>query len=302
MVNFLFIISLLSGLASFALYNMGFALEKKAINKMSEEIKKSTKTMLKSIITSKLWLFGAFLTIISIGFYYVALLWAPLSAIAPLSGFGIIILVIYAHLDLKESIRKTELIGIFLILVGITVSSYLTSFGDSSITWNQWKISSHSWGSTIMIVGSLIVAISFTFVPAIFKRKIQPFDIAIFAGIIAGIQAIVIKGITIWTSETAWNIDLFIAIFYLVGFLLTALLSTGSLQFAFREGNVSNIMAIYNGVMTVFPIFFGGILLGEWSLLSTLQQTFLGISICVTLSGIVVLSLRHSHSFVETNR
>lgn len=302
MVNFLFIISLLSGLASFALYNMGFALEKKAINKMSEEIKKSTKTMLKSIITSKLWLFGAFLTIISIGFYYVALLWAPLSAIAPLSGFGIIILVIYAHLDLKESIRKTELIGIFLILVGITVSSYLTSFGDSSITWNQWKISSHSWGSTIMIVGSLIVAISFTFVPAIFKRKIQPFDIAIFAGIIAGIQAIVIKGITIWTSETAWNIDLFIAIFYFVGFLLTALLSTGSLQFAFREGNVSNIMAIYNGVMTVFPIFFGGILLGEWSLLSTLQQTFLGISICVTLSGIVVLSLRHSHSFVETNR
>ncbi|MCE7739501.1 MAG: hypothetical protein KAU62_16595 [Candidatus Heimdallarchaeota archaeon] len=302
MVNFLFIISLLSGLASFALYNMGFALEKKAINKMSEEIKKSTKTMLKSIITSKLWLFGAFLTIISIGFYYVALLWAPLSAIAPLSGFGIIILVIYAHLDLKESIRKTELIGIFLILVGITVSSYLTSFGDSSITWNQWKISSHSWGSTIMIVGSLIVAISFTFVPAIFKRKIQPFDIAIFAGIIAGIQAIVIKGITIWTSETAWNIDLFIAIFYFVGFLLTALLSTGSLQFAFREGNVSNIMAIYNGVMTIFPIFFGGILLGEWSLLSTLQQTFLGISICVTLSGIVVLSLRHSHSFVETNR
>ena len=302
MVNFLFIISLLSGLASFALYNMGFALEKKAINKMSEEIKKSTKTMLKSIITSKLWLFGAFLTIISIGFYYVALLWAPLSAIAPLSGFGIIILVIYAHLDLKESIRKTELIGIFLILVGITVSSYLTSFGDSSITWNQWKISSHSWGSTIMIVGSLIVAISFTFVPAIFKRKIQPFDIAIFAGIIAGIQAIVIKGITIWTSETAWNIDLFIAMFYFVGFLLTALLSTGSLQFAFREGNVSNIMAIYNGVMTIFPIFFGGILLGEWSLLSTLQQTFLGISICVTLSGIVVLSLRHSHSFVETNR
>lgn len=302
MVNFLFIISILSGLVSFAMYSIGFVLEKKAINKLPEEIKKSTKTMLKSIITDKLWLFGAFLTILSIVFYYIALLWAPLSAIAPLSGFGIIILVIYAHFDLKETIRKTELIGIFLILGGITVSSYLTSFGDSSITWNQWKISSHSWGSTIMIVGSLIVAISFTFIPAIFKRKIQPFDIAIFAGIIAGIQAIVIKGITVWTSDAAWNIDLFIAIFYFVGFLLTALLSTGSLQFAFREGKVSNIMAIYNGVMTIFPIFFGGILLGEWILLSILQQTFLGISICVTLIGIIVLSLSHSHSFVETNR
>ncbi len=302
MVNFLFVISILSGLVSFALYNIGFVLEKKAINKLPEEIKKSMKTLLKSIISNKLWLFGLLLTVLSMGFYYVALLWAPLSAVAPLSGFGIIILVIYAHLDLKETVKKIEVIGFFLILGGITVSSYLTSLGDSSITWDQWKIFSHSWGSAIMIIGSLIVAISFTFVPVIFKRKIQPFDIAIFGGIIAGIQAIIIKGITIWTTESNWNTNLIVAIFYVIGFLITALLSTGSLQFAFREGKVSSIMAIYNGVMTIFPIFFGGILLGEWSLLSTLQRTFLGSSICITLVGIIVLSFRHSHSFDETNR
>ena len=302
MVNFLFIASVFSGLASFALYNIGFALEKKAINKMSEEMKKTTKAMLKSILTSKLWLFGLLLTVLSVGFYYVALLWAPLSAIAPLSGFGIIVLVIYAHVDLKESVRRIELIGFLLILVGITASSYLTSLGDSSLSWSQWKTASHSWESSIMIVGSLIIAVSFTFIPMIFKRKIRPFDIAIFAGIIAGIQAIVIKGVTIWTSEGNWNTDLNIALVYVFGFLLTALLSTGSLQFAFREGKVSSIMTIYNGVMTIFPIFFGGILLGEWNLLSVLEQTFLGISICVTLVGVVILSFHHTHSFAETNR
>ena len=61
-------------------------------------------------------------------------------------------------------------------------------------------------------------------------------------------------------------------------------------------------MTIYNGVMTIFPIFFGGILLGEWNLLSVLEQTFLGISICVTLVGVVILSFHHTHSFAETNR
>ncbi len=302
MVNFLFIISVFSGLASFALYNIGFVLEKKAINKMSEEMKKTTKAMLKSILKNKLWLFGLLLTILSIGFYYVALLWAPLSAIAPLAGFGIIVLVIFAHVDLKETVRRIELIGFLLILGGITASSYLTSLGESSLSWSQWKTVSHSWQSVIMIVGSLIIAISFTFVPVIFKRKIRPFDIAIFAGIIAGLQAIVIKGVTIWTSEGNWNTDIVIAVVYVFGFLLTALLSTGSLQFAFREGKVSSIMSIYNGVMTIFPIFFGGILLGEWNLLSVLEQTFLGISIFVTLAGVVIISFHHTHSFTETSR
>lgn len=301
MVSFLFIISLFSGFVSFALYNLGFAFEKKAIKKLPEEKKNNTKLMLKSILTDKLWLFGLFLTIASIGFYYVALLWAPLSAIAPLSGFGIIVLIIYAHIDLKETIKKFELGGFVLILGGITGSSYITSLGENSLSWIEWKEFSHSWPSFIMIIGSIIVAVIFTFLPVLFKRKIQPFDIAIFAGIIAGLQSIVIKGIAIWTTDTSWNVDLVIAIFYVIGFLTTALLSTGSLQFAFKEGQVSNIMAVYNGVMTVFPIFFGGFILGEWNLLNILQKAFLGLSICLTLIGIIILSLNHTSFSEETN-
>ncbi len=302
MDGLLFGISIISGLIYTACYNIGFVLEKKAIQKMPEEKKDGTVTLIKSILTNKLWLLGLFLTIASMGFYYVALLWAPLSAIAPLSGFGLIVLVTYAHIDLKESLKKLEIVGFVLVLIGIIVSSYIMSFGIEELSWVEWKGFSHSINGAIVVLGSLVIAVLFTFIPVLFKRKIRPFDIAIFAGLMAGIQAIVFKGITVWTTEKQFSTDLVVVILYILGILATALMSTGSLQFAFKEGKVSNIMAIYNGVMIIFPILFGGIILLEWNSLIPVQQIFLGISLVVTIVGILMLSLKHSQSFLETKR
>ena len=105
-----------------------------------------------------------------------------------------------------------------------------------------------------------------------------------------------------WSTEKDFDLDLIIIIFYVFGVLITALLSTGSLQFAFREGKVSTIMAIYNGVMTIFPILFGGIVLKEWNTLILFQQIFLGISLIITILGIILLSMKHDQSLIETKR
>ena len=301
MDSLLFAISIISGLIYAALYNIGFVLEKKAILKLPPEKKSGVLSLVKSILTNKLWLLGLFITIISMGFYYLALLWAPLSAIAPLSGFGLVVLILYAHLDLRESIKKMELVGFILVIIGVVVSSWLMSYGNRDLEWSEWKNVSHSFGGAVVVIGSLIVAISFTFVPVLFKNKIRPFDIAIFAGLIAGIQAIVLKGITVWTTEKNFKTDIWIIVIYFLVVLATALMSTGSLQFAFREGKVSTIMAIYNGIMTVFPILYGGIILLEWNTLILVQQVFLGISLIITVVGIILLSLKHSQSQFETN-
>jgi uncharacterized membrane protein len=285
-----------------ALYNIGFVVEKKAIQKLPIEKKEGVLTLLKSVLTSKLWLLGFFLTIASMGFYYLALLWAPLSAIAPLAGFGLVVLVIFAHVDLKESLKKTEIIGFVLVILGVVVSSFLMSYGEKNIEWIEWKTASHSINGALVVIGSLVIAIIFTFLPTLFKRKIQPIDIAIFAGLMAGVQAIALKGITVWSTEQNINLDLAIIIFYFLTVGATALFSTGSLQFAFREGKVSSIMAIYNGVMTVFPILFGGIILLEWNSLILVQQIFLGISLIITIVGIILLSLKHSHRYIDNNR
>ena len=102
---------------------------------------------------------------------------------------------------------------------------------------------------------SILVSIILIAIPLLRKHKLTAYNIALFAGIIAGIQTILIKGITVWYSAENWRVDLYILIIYILAMLLTALLSTGSLQFAFKEGKVSIIMAIYNGITTLFPIF-----------------------------------------------
>ncbi len=301
MDTLLFTISIISGLVYAALYNIGFVLEKKAILLLPSEKKEGTLNLIKSILTNKLWLLGLILTVSSMGFYFLALLWAPLSAIAPLSGFGLVVLVVYAHLDLKESLKKLELVGVGLVVIGIATSSYLMSFGERSIQWEEWKTVSHSVNGALVVIGSLVVAILFTFVPVLFKKKIRPFDIAIFAGLMAGIQAIAVKGISVWSTEQNIDLDLAIIVIYVLIVLITALLSTGSLQFAFKEGKVSRIMAIYNGVMTIFPILFGAIILLEWNSLLPIQQISLAISLVIITIGVILLSLRHNQPYIETN-
>jgi hypothetical protein len=299
MSKLLFSLSILSGLTSFSLYNIGFALEKKAIQKLPEDKKEKTLILLKTILKNPLWLLGLFLTIISVGFYFVALLWAPFSAIAPLGGFGLIILVIYAHIDLKESFKKLEIISFFLILIGIITSSYLTSLEIISYSWNQWIDFAHSLSGLLFLGLSILISIILIIIPILRKSKMTFYNIALFAGIIAGIQTILIKGITVWASAGIWNEDLYVIIIYILAMLLTALISTGSLQFAFKEGRVSIIMAVYNGITTLFPIIFGGILLNEWEHMITRNKILLGFAIFLTLAGIVILSLKHTPDFMK---
>ncbi|MCG3217255.1 MAG: hypothetical protein KAS63_11035 [Candidatus Heimdallarchaeota archaeon] len=301
MSKLLFSISVLSGLVSFSAYNLGFALEKKAIQRLPEKVKNKTSSFLKAILTNPLWLFGLFLTIISVGFYFVALMWAPLSAIAPLSGFGLIIVVIFAHLDLKESLRKIEIFSFVLIIIGSCTSSYLTSKAIISYSWNQWTDLAHSTGGIVFLCLSACLGISFLFFKFSKFNMITTYMIAFFSGTLAGIQAIVIKGTTVGISNKAFNSNLLVFLSYIFTILMAALFSSGALQFAFKKGNVSIIMAIYNGIMTLFPILFGGIILIEWENLLIISKIFLGIAVIMTLIGVIILSIKHSQNSQDNN-
>ena len=127
------------------------------------------------------------------------------------------------------------------------------------------------------------------------------YSFAFVAGVAAGIQVIVVKGITIWFSSIESSPAIYVLILYITVFLLTALASTGGLQFAFRKGKVTNIMALYNGFITIIPILFGGLVLLEWEALSVLNKVILAIAVSVALIGILILSLEHNHESSDNN-
>ncbi|GAG13182.1 unnamed protein product, partial [marine sediment metagenome] len=156
-------------------------------------------------------------------------------------------------------------------------------------------------GGILFLCLTLIVGISFLSFRFTKIKKITSYSIAFFAGSLAGIQAIMVKGATVWIANKNYNQNLLVFLSFIFAILMTALFSTGALQFSFKEGRVSIIMSVYNGVMTAFPILFGGIILQEWSSLQTLPKVFLGISILLTLIGIVILSIKHSQSLQDNN-
>ncbi len=302
MSSWLFIVSILSGLLSYAAFNVGFALEKKAVRKLRPEDQKRIVTMMKQLLRNKTWLIGFFLTVLSIVLYFIALIWAPLSAIAPLSGFGLVILITYAHIDLQESFNYKEIIGIILVIVGVSVSSYFNSLNTEPITWNDWNILAHSYSGLILILSSIALCVILSIIFFFKLKKYTTYSFAFVAGVAAGTQAIVVKGIIIWFSSTESSPAIYVLIMYITGFLLTALGSTIGLQLAFRKGKVTNVMALYNGFITIIPILFGGLVLFEWQPLSVLNQVVLGIAISIALVGILILSLEHRHQSLDNNR
>ena len=302
MSSWLFIVSILSGLLSYSAFNIGFALEKKAVKKLSIDDQKRIITMIKQLLRNKTWLIGFFLTILSIVLYFIALIWAPLSAIAPLSGFGLVILITYAHVDLKESFNYKEIIGIILVIAGVSVSSYFTSLNTEPLTWIDWNKLAHSYDGLTLILILLELCVALPIILLYKRKKYSIYLFAFVAGVAAGIQAIVVKGIIIWFSSTESSPAIYVLILYIAGFLLTALGSTGGLQLAFRKGKVTNVMALYNGFITIIPILFGGLVLFEWRELSVLHQVILGIAISIALIGILILSLEHRNQSSDNNR
>ncbi|MHA1302653.1 MAG: DMT family transporter [Candidatus Heimdallarchaeaceae archaeon] len=295
MASLYFSISLVSGLLSFASYNLGFAIEKEAIEQLTKEERSQFFQMLSLLIRNKKWLGGLLLTIVSVALYYVALIWAPLVAIAPLSGFGLVVLAIYSHLKLKESFKKMEFLSMFVIIISISFSSLIASNYTTILSYSEWTEATYSIKS-LSILGSIVfVAFLCVLIPVIMKSRNKTIFFSLFAGIASGLQTLIVKGTTKIVSELK-NQDL---IFYLAAYLIlvviTAVSSTGALQVAFNYGRVSTSMAIYNGVMTTVPIIYAGVVLGEWSEIPLILKIVLASLIGLTVVSIVILSIFHKH-------
>jgi multidrug transporter EmrE-like cation transporter len=108
-------LGVLFGLLTGTFDNLGAVFQKKAINALPEG-KKVTRGLLKN----RLWLFGFFQTqVLTTIFFFVAQLMIGPTLTPALSGAGLIILAVGSLRILKERIRATEMLGIFLMVAAI---------------------------------------------------------------------------------------------------------------------------------------------------------------------------------------
>ena len=165
----------------------GALIQKNVINKHSDDPK-----FLLSLVKNPLWILGVLLQIIIGGlvFYFIAIVFIGPALVPGLMSVGLIILAIGSVKILKEKIGKEEIIGILLMIVGI---SFL-GLSDFSIDVSTFNVLDSGFIARIIIFSAVIICSATAL--EIFGRKYTNNK-----GLIKAIEAGLILSLnTIWAS------------------------------------------------------------------------------------------------------
>lgn len=282
----LFVISVLMGILSFVSYNIGFALEKQAVSEITEY--GSTSLNFLELIRNRKWLLGFILTVLSVPFYYVALLWAPLIAIAPLVGIGLIALLFYSHIRMKEYLSVWEIINVVVIAIGMAIGSVYAVKSTLIVSWEEFNNAITSIEGLIILLVGIFILTAGIIIGWIFSNTKTSVLFSVVAGLASGFQAVLMKGLTLLLRN--WQQKILIVALFISLLGLTALCSTLALQLAFKRGKITGIMSMYNSIMIFYPIIFGGLALKEWQQLTTFDMTLQIIGIGITIIGVILIA------------
>jgi len=272
------IIGISLGLLSYLLLYLGKGIQKWAIEGFKDvinekEIKKSAKTK-KQGKNSLVWIIG---TILTTGFMF--LQWVPLSPpfniepnkIAPLEGFGLIVLLIFSYFVLKEKINKIEIAGACLIIVGIVLINLVVT-NSSTPTLEEINFTSF-WVSfgvifVIEILGILVLLL------IVKNQRWSGILIAVFAGTCMAWQTI---------SKTMSGIDGIRLIFTFVVFIfgITTLALT---QWAFTKIQANLVVPLFTSTSILLTAILGFFIMGDQ--IGPIQIVGIGIIII----GVVLIS------------
>lgn len=113
------------GLFSYLLLYIGKGIQKYAIEGFKEvkdvKAEEKRKKTQKTAKNSGIWIFGTVLTAAFMFIQWIPLTFfdTPINLIAPLEGFGLIVLLVFSYFILKEKITELEIIGASFVIVGI---------------------------------------------------------------------------------------------------------------------------------------------------------------------------------------
>ncbi len=284
------VLAIMLGLLAFAIFNIGLVLEKKGADSLPAIENTSAINNLKNFLGNKEWLIGFLLTNVQWIFYLIALSMAPLSLIAPMLGFGLVVLTIFSHFYLHEKIRRIEVASIGIIILGIVLVG-ITAVSETPKTIEQMF---GLFGAPLAIVYLIGISIA-AGIPCVYTvrsgYKFAPaITFGIAAGIGAGVGASFSKGVSAGVENILaaagnglWWVML---AFMLAGNVISLVL----LQIGFQKGKAIIVGPIFNVLGMIIPVFSGIIILGEWQGIDPLKLVFQIVGIIIIMGGIVVLS------------
>ena len=102
-----------------------------------------------------------------------------------------------------------------MVIVGISASSYFTSLNSKQMLWDEWNVLAHSYTGLIILLSSIVLGLILPIVFILKAKHNSFYAFAVLAGIAAGIQTVIIKGITLWFSPTNYGPVLFLSLIHI---------------------------------------------------------------------------------------
>jgi len=164
--------------------NIGVLLQKKVINRHSNDPK-----FIRSLVKSPIWIMGLLLQIVVGGlvFYFMAIIFIGPALVPGLMSAGLIVLALGSVKILNEKLGKEEIFGILLMIAGISV------LGLSELSIDVFTFNILDSGFIIRLIVFSIVVLFFAIIFEILRRKYTKNKgkmLAIEAGLILSLNAV----------------------------------------------------------------------------------------------------------------
>ncbi|UCG02488.1 MAG: EamA family transporter [Candidatus Heimdallarchaeota archaeon] len=234
------------------------------------------------LISTPIWLLGAFLGIFGFFVYLIALQNFELSVVKPLVNTNLAFTFLFAYIFFKEQLKRSEWAGIIGIMMGMIFLGIITR-GSTGVI------------ELVPLIGLLPITIVGIIILGVFiiteRIHNQEFFYSISAGIFYGLGAIFSKAILILLSPIT-NISLLF--FTVVMFSLTYLVAIVSQQFAFNNGRLSIVSPITNSISILIPVVGAAIIFNEHFYLEKIVGLILILLGIILLRRTIIIE-NHSH-------
>ncbi|MFX1573578.1 MAG: hypothetical protein ACFFB0_12580 [Promethearchaeota archaeon] len=235
-----------------SLTQFGTVLQKKVVNDLSEEPE-----FMRSLVKQPLWILGVIISFgISSIFYLSAQLFIGPALMPGLTAFGLIVLALGSAKIVGEKLKREEIIGIILMILG----TFLISMSGLSIDITETNLLEIGFAIRTTIFTGIIILLSL--LCQHLQKKYNKFK-GILLAILSGFMFVLAN---FWVSQFMsvianilggiFNLaELIIFIISIVFLILSNMLGLVTIQHSFRVAKASSMIPIQNIPILIAPIF-----------------------------------------------
>jgi len=283
-------------LFSTSVNNIGMTIQKKAANeipRINEEA--GIFRSIKNMITSKAWMFGLLINVVSTFLAAGSLALASISLIQPIYGFGLIVLVAFTHYYLKEKINRMDIVGVILGIIGIVIIGVTAKVQDP-LSYDVLLDKLVDTPGIIFFSVFLGIALITYLISEKVKKTIGLIFLVVSSSIWTATQNIFNKAVATAVGDlgivNAFFGEGWLYTWSFIGiFLFVSILGVIMLNIAYQNGQCVVVIPIWTSIQVVIPVLSGIIVFSEWSTYTATDIALQTLGIAFMLVSIIILSI-----------